>query len=222
MMRADAHQMEGMKTKRTDLLLLLLPVLALLTSCSHDYDSNTLDLVKYQWNMWPDQEMQSAFNELHAGVNDPGRLHSNPPSCDWDVLHRGNGKLVRIPAIAESHFSPEEQSSVIWFHVRHTLPELWAGREISLSFEGVSQQVEIYLNEELVGAYLGKNTSFTIDITDKVYYVRDNHLALRVYDPVPGSCGITGKILVVSKVPDQVTEHRSPPPEHQAPAPGHL
>ena len=179
--------------------------LALTFSCSHTYDSDTLDLVKYQWNMWPDMEAVAGPDSLYAAGTDPGSLPVNPPSCGWDVLHRGNGKLVRIPATLDMQFSPEEQSSVAWFHVRHTLPDLWAGRDITLSFEGVSHRAEIYLNEELVGAFLGDNTPFTIDITDKVFYVRDNHLAIRVYDPDPGSCGITGKILVVSKPVEQLS-----------------
>ena len=166
-------------------------LLALLVSCSHDYDSNTLDLGKYQWNMWPDME---------AGARtDAGSLTANEPSCGWEVLDRGNGKLVRIPATLDSNFEADEQSTVTWFHVRHTLPELWAERDITLSIAGVSHQAEVYLNGELVGSYQGANSPFTIDITSKVYYVRDNHLAIRVYDPDPGTCGITGTIVVISK-----------------------
>ena len=125
------------------------------------------------------------------------------PSSMW-VLHRGMGKLVRVPALQGDHFKPEEQSELTWFHCRHTLPELWAEREISLKFEGVNQEAEVYLNGELVGAFLGENTPYTIDITDKVYYVRDNHLVVLVYDPNPASCGISGNILVVSTPPDQI------------------
>ncbi len=179
----------------------ILPLWVLLLvafSCSHTYDSNTLDLGKYQWNMWPDMEAVAGPDSLYGAGTEPGTWPSNAPSCGWDVLHRGNGKLVRIPAILDLNFTPEEQSSVTWFHCRHTLPSLWAERDISLSFEGVSHRAEVYLNEELVGVYLGENSPFTIDITEKVFYVRDNHLSIRVYDPIPGFCGITGNILVVS------------------------
>ena len=106
----------------------------------------------------------------------------------------------------DSHFETDDQSTVTWFHVRHTLPELWAERDITLSIAGVSHQAEVYLNGELVGSYQGSNSPFTIDITSKVYYVRDNHLTLRVYDPDPASCGITGTIVVISKPLDQIPE----------------
>ncbi len=140
---------------------------------------NTLDLVMYQWNMWPDMEAFPGPDSIYGKGADVDLLPVNAPSCGWEVLHRGNGALVRIPATLDSHFNAEEQSMVAWFHVRHTLPELWAEREISLSFQGVSHRAEVYLNEELVGCYLGENSPFTIDITDKVYYVRDNHLAIQ-------------------------------------------
>ena len=169
-------------------------LISMLFSCSHDYDSDTLDLGKYQWNMWPEMEVQTAS----------GAALVNEPSCGWDVLHRGMGKLVRIPAALEPSFKAEEMSSVAWFHCRHTLPELWAEREIALKFEGVSHEAEVYLNGELVGTFLAKDNPFTIDITDKVYYVRDNHLVVRVYDPNPASCGISGNILVISTPPDQI------------------
>ena len=67
--------------------LILLIILA--SSCSHKFDSNVLDLAFYQWNLWPDVE---AMKE------------DGPPSCGWDELHRGNGKLVRIPALVQDHF----------------------------------------------------------------------------------------------------------------------
>lgn len=158
----------------------------LIVSCSHDYESNSLDLGKYQWNMWPDPE---------AGAE---------PSCGWEVLNRGNGKLVRIPAVQDAHFSSEEQSQVVWFHVRHTLPELWEHREISLKFEGLSQEADVYLNDKLVGSIDGSDTPITMDISDRVYYVRDNHLQIRVKDSNPESCGISGNIIVVSTPLNQV------------------
>lgn len=179
----------------------LLMLIAL--SCSHDYDSDTLDLVKYQWNMWPEMGADPGSDAIYKAGANLASFPINAPSCGWDDLDRGMGKLVRIPAIQESNFEVGEQSSVVWFHVRHTLPELWAERDITLHFGGVSFRAEVYLNGELVGAYLGANTPFSMDITDKVYYVRDNHLSIRVYDPDPGSCGITGKIIVVSKPFDQ-------------------
>lgn len=188
------------KVKRIDrnyIWIRIIPLWVIMVSalgCSHDYTADTMDLGTYQWNMWPD---------VKANWEVDSTLLLHPPSCGWEVLHRGNGKLVRIPALMDEHF-PGEQATVTWFHCRHTLPELWAEREVTLNFGGVSTRAEVYLNEKLVGTHLGRNIPFLLDISDEVYYVRDNHLAIRVYDPVAGSGGITGKILLVSKPDDQL------------------
>jgi len=185
--------------KRLPLLL----ILWIAFSCSHSYDSNTLDLGTYQWNMWPDLSGKPGPDSLYTKGNVLSGLPVNPPSCGWEVLHRGNGKLVRIPAILSAQFEPGEQSRISWFHCRFTLPDLWENRVISLSFNGVSHRAEVYLNENLVGFHLGENEPFKIDISDVVYYTRDNHLAIRVYDPDPGSAGITGKIVLISTLPGE-------------------
>lgn len=166
--------------------------------CSHDYKSNVLRLETYQWNFWPEQEADPGADSLFAKGRSLQAYPHHEPSCGWEVLERGNGKLVRIPAQSYAHFPAGERSQVSWFHCRHTLPDLWQDHEITLSFEGVSHRAEVYLNEQLVGVHLGKREPFTIDITPVVYYVRDNHLMIRVFDPDPDSCGITGTIHVIA------------------------
>ena len=162
-------------------LLVLLAV-----SCSHKYNSNELDLGFYQWNMWPDKQ-----------VGNDGL-----PSCGWEDLHRGMGALVRIPARVNEHFEAEELSGITWFHCRFTLPEMWEHRQISLKFEGISHPARIYLNELEVGHYSGGESTFNLDVTESIYYVRDNHLAIRIEDPERLSGGITGSIWVSSMVTD--------------------
>lgn len=169
---------------RTGLLAAL--ILLLTVSCSHKYNSDELDLGFYQWNMWPDNQ---------AGVD-------GLPSCGWEVLHRGNGKLVRIPALVDEHFAAEELSGTTWFHCRFTLPEIWEDREISLKFEGISHLADIYLNELKVGTFAGGGSSYKLDVTETVYYVRDNHLAIRISDPDQISGGLTGSVWVSSQAPN--------------------
>ena len=147
-------------------------IIPLLLSCSHKYASDILDLAFYQWNQWPDLETE---------------LTSGAPTCGWEVLHRGNGNLVRIPA------SITDYHGVSWYHCRFTLPELWEHKKIALIFEGAGPEVEVYLNEKLVGTHNGSELPFSMDITDVVYYTLDNHLAIRINDP-DGGGGITGTI----------------------------
>ena len=197
-------------------------------SCSHHYEPDTLDLTQYQWNLWPDQEAEWENDSLFLPPVDLSGLPQNPPTCGWEELHRGNGKLVRIPATVEEHFWGEnghpfgisgDYVGVSWFNTRFTLPGEWEGRRIFIRFGSVRLRAEVYLNEELVGYDLIAGTPFEIEVTDRVYYTRDNHLAVRITDPngnfawrdiepymwgdyeIPpghGFGGITGKVIVRS------------------------
>ena len=181
MKRLSLYLMHILKKSLPVCLILLLAV-----SCSHKYSSNELDLGFYQWNLWPDDQ--------------PGA--DGLPSCGWEVLHRGKGALVRIPARVNEHFEAADISGITWLHCRFTLPELWEERQISLKFEGISHPARIYLNELLVGSYAGEGSAYTLDVTESIYYVRDNHLVIRIADPDQLSGGLTGTIWVKSHVAD--------------------
>lgn len=170
---------------------LLLVLLTSLISCSHKYDSDILDLSFYQWNQWPDSDADWSEVSVHEQSHDPSNMLSNPPTCGWEVLHRGNGILVRIPAVLMDHVG------VSWYHCRFTLPEIWEERKIVLIFEAAGPEVEVYLNEELLCYFQDRNTPFELNVTDQIYYVRDNHLAIRITDPFGGG-GIGGNITLKS------------------------
>lgn len=166
--------------KKTWKLTATLLAIILLVSCSHNYTPDTLDLSFYQWNQWPDEQSRP---DSEAGAH--------PPSCGWDVMHRGIGTLVRIPATLRDY------RGVSWYHCRFTLPENWENRKIAFEFEGAGPEVEVYLNEELIGERHDSAGPFKLDVTDRIFYTRDNHLAVRISDP-KGKGGITGNILVRS------------------------
>jgi hypothetical protein len=170
---------------------LLLVLLAPLMSCSHKYSSDILDLSFYQWNQWPDTDADWNEGPALDQSDDLSNISSSPPTCGWEVLHRGNGNLVRIPAVLKDHVG------VSWYHCRFTLPEIWKDRRIVLKFEAAGPEVEVYLNEALLCYFRERDTPFELDVTDQIYYVRDNHLAIRITDPSGGG-GIGGNITVNS------------------------
>lgn len=160
---------------------LFLPV-----SCSHHYDPDSLDLGFYQWNLWYDTSAENGQQQ---------------PSCAWEDLHRGMGKLVRIPALAKDHFQDKQDRGVLWYHCRFTLPENWEDRKISLQIHGAAPGAGLFLNEEQIAEFQGKDEAFELDVSDIIYYTRDNHLALMISCP-PGSEwgreGISGGVVVKS------------------------
>lgn len=154
-------------------------------SCSHKYDSNTLGLDFYQWNLWQDTETENG-NDL--------------PSCGWDDLHRGKGMLVRIPATIEEHFQEFNSTDVYWYHCRFTLPEQWEERPVFLVLEGAGPHIKLFLNQKSVGSFQNEEGAFELDVSEAIYYTRDNHLSIRVsssHEETPGKInGITGNVLL--------------------------
>jgi hypothetical protein len=198
----EEDMLKGKTDKYTALKVLLIGYVLLLTlSCSHKYNSNELDLSYYQWNMWAGDEGAG------QGISsDPA-----PPGCGWDEFNRGVGNLVRIPATFESQFSVEENKGVLWYHCRFTLPDLWHSKTIHLAFENAGPGLDLFLNEQFVESHKGNDTPFELNITDQVYYTRDNHLAIKVIDSESGSnsgaFGIMGKIVVKSSAPPNDSAH---------------
>ncbi len=185
--------LKGKTDRYTALRILTIGFLLIwIVSCSHKYNSNELDLSFYQWNMWAGDVVSG--QEISS---EPA-----PPGCGWDEFNRGVGKLVRIPAAFETQFSEMENKGVLWYHCRFTLPDLWEAKTIHLAFENAGPRVDLFLNEKFVESHTGNHTPFELNITDQVYYTRDNHLAIKVTDSEPGSnpgaFGILGKIVVKS------------------------
>jgi hypothetical protein len=176
------------KTSFPSFLLFVILTITAGNACSHKFDPNILDLDFYQWNLWEDTK------------SDPANML---PSCGWEDLHRGMGKLVRIPAPLGEFFPDKEASAVFWYHCRFTLPEQWEERAISLLLKEAGPEVRIFLNEVEVGFFQGKIT-FEVDVTEDIYYTRDNHLSIRISNPPGGLSddvsGITGTIQIIPEV----------------------
>lgn len=165
--------------------------------CSHSFDSNVLDLAFYQWNIWQDIDATVDEGDIMDGS---ATLEPEAPSCGWEEMHRGTGKLVRIPALVEDYFPGESTAIAYWYHCRFTLPEDWEEREISIKFEGVGPVTSVFLNQDHVGSHRDEEGEFEIDVTDMIFYTRDNHLVIRVVSSDTGKGGIGGNIRLSSKV----------------------
>ncbi len=66
-----------------------------------------------------------------------------------------------------------------WYRKHFNVPENWAGKRVSLEFDGVFQVAEIFVNGQRIGEHKGGYTGFSFDITDAVK-AGDNIVAVRV------------------------------------------
>lgn len=94
---------------------------------------------------------------------------------DTDWYHVSIPHSFGIPYFMENHFY------VGYGCYRKTLniKKEWVGKKMSLEFQGVFQEAEIYVNKTLAGSHQGGYTAFTVDIT---HLVREgnNQLFVRV------------------------------------------
>jgi hypothetical protein len=161
---------------------IFIPVLLVIFSCSHHYRSDKMDLGFYQWNLWIDEE---AGTDTALGTHDP--------SCGWETMKLGVGKLVRIPTLVGDQF-PEGTAGAAWYHCRFSLPDLWDKSDVSIQFDSVNGNTEVYLNGELAASQPKTDKPFSLDLSGKIYYTRDNHIAIRIISEDPRKTGIAGKV----------------------------
>ena len=67
-----------------------------------------------------------------------------------------------------------------WYRRYFKMDKSNQGKRISLNFEGVQMNSEVFLNGEKLTTHYGGYLGFVVDITDKVKYEGNNVLAVRV------------------------------------------
>lgn len=84
--------------------------------------------------------------------------------------HKGDDFLSQI----------EKYRLVSWYRRHFTLPEDYAEKRITVEFEGVATEAEVYVNGKKAGGHKGAYTGFSFDITEYISFGADNVLAVRV------------------------------------------
>src|SRR2546428_9059480 len=67
-----------------------------------------------------------------------------------------------------------------WYRRYFRISKAELGKRITLNFEGVQKNCEVFLNGEKLKEHFGGYLGFVVDITDKVKYEGNNVLAVRV------------------------------------------
>ena len=67
-----------------------------------------------------------------------------------------------------------------WYRKDFAVPSSWAGQRLTLVFDGVDHECEIWLNGRRIGANVGMFRRFWFDVTGTGCPARSNHLAVRI------------------------------------------
>lgn len=93
---------------------------------------------------------------------------------DWSITGPFDAKATMGGA---GGFLP---SGVGWYRRSFDAPKSWQGRKVSVEFEGVYQNADIWVNGQHLYFHPYGYTSFTVDLTSALKFGEDNVLAVRV------------------------------------------
>jgi beta-galactosidase len=93
---------------------------------------------------------------------------------DWSI----EGKISpKNPALGDGGFLP---TGIGWYRKSFAVPTAWKGKHISVYFEGVYMNSEVFINGKSLGTHPYGYTTFTYDLTPYLDYAKDNTIAVRV------------------------------------------
>jgi hypothetical protein len=96
--------------------------------------------------------------------------------------------------------SPDFYVGYGWYRKHFNRPTTWAGKRISIEFDGVFQEADVFLNGKPIGSHQGGYTGFCFDLTsatqpgDNVLAVRVNNLWIPTLNPRAGEHVFSGGI----------------------------
>ena len=134
------------------------------------------------------------LNSAHAEQKSPRvRLNMN---TDW-AFYRGDIKGGERPEVDADNWMPATLPHIMqlekkhcggnsiydgvgWYRRYFKLPERYRNKRIAVSFEGVMNACELFVNGKKVTEHKGGYVGFTADISDYIEWDGNNMLALRV------------------------------------------
>jgi beta-galactosidase len=151
-------------------VLRLLPVLAAALVCSSvSAGSRQHESFDFDWRF----AIGEYAGAEQAGFDDAGWRGVDLPH-DWSIEGRINA--ANPTGAAGGFFS----AGLGWYRKTFVAPESWAGRLVSIGFEGVYQDSSVWLNGQLLGQRPYGYSGFSYDVTPYLRIGAKNTVAVRV------------------------------------------
>ena len=150
----------------------------------------TITLSGSDWRIHDDVDGAGQERGLTVGdMSGPGWIPATVPGniqADLEAAHvleplwYGDGD-ERLYDVAEKDW---------WYRKDFTVPASYGGKRLSLVFDGVDHECEVWLNGERIGAHAGMFLRFSFDVTQAIQVGRNNQLAVRVSRVPPKLAGL--------------------------------
>jgi beta-galactosidase len=156
------------------------------------------------------------------GITDPTGAYANAQDAAFDdsgwrtldVPHDWSIELTPVQTATTSSGTGFLQGGLAWYRKHFTLPSSLAGQRISVEFDGVYMNSNVYLNGQLLGNHPYAYTGFSYDITGQVHTdgVTPNVIAVQTTNQLPSSrwysgSGIFRNVYLVATNPVHVARH---------------
>jgi beta-galactosidase len=126
-------------------------------------------LFDYNWKFFPGD----APNAAAASYDDKGWRNLDLPH-DWSI----EGKLdQKNPMSGAGGYFP---AGIGWYRKKFNASSNWQGKRITIYFEGVYMNSEVYINGKSLGIHPYGYTSFSYDLTPYLNVNKENQIAVRV------------------------------------------
>lgn len=122
-------------------------------------------------------------------ANDPG----SAPAAPWSAVDLGttDWKNMALPAAWESAGLPDFDG-VVWFRKEITIPDSWAGKDLSLSLGSIDDRDTTFWNGSLIGDTDAWNKARDYIVPGRLVRAGQNVIAVRVLD-TGGGGGFRGR-----------------------------
>jgi len=126
-------------------------------------------LFDYNWKFF----QGDATNAAAASYDDKDWRNLDLPH-DWSI----EGKLdQKNPMSSAGGYFP---AGIGWYRKKFNAPSTWQGKRITVYFEGVYMNSEVYINGKSLGIHPYGYTSFSYDLTPYLNVNKENQIAVRV------------------------------------------
>ncbi|TDD97793.1 sugar-binding domain-containing protein [Flavobacterium cellulosilyticum] len=126
----------------------------------------------------------------------PNAIHSDLNTSDWRILQLPHDWSIEAAFNKEN---PTKQAQAFlpagmgWYRKTFTLPENWATKTVSIEFDGVFKNSEVFINGHSLGIRPNGYISFGYELSQYLNFGKENVIAVKVdNDAQPNSRWYTG------------------------------
>jgi beta-galactosidase len=165
--------------KHTNLVItfILLAAGTILVSAQNQENTERKQLFDYNWKFYLGDDPAAST----VAFDDKGWRSLDLPH-DWSI----EGKLhPKNPMGNDGGYFP---AGIGWYRKTFTVPGAWKDKKVSIYFEGIYMNSEVFINGKSLGVYPYGYSSFSYDLTPYLNYGKENIISVKVDNSQQKNC----------------------------------